>query len=100
MGGQLGEALVDELADRVLDDQAGKLGRSVIDAELLALHRLRHRGEAFGAFGVAEQAAELGFFQLGDRALEEVAQDVEVDFVGEAVGADPIEKVGPLVGQL
>ena len=83
--GELGEPLVDELFDGVFDNPAGELGRRVVDAKLLALDRLGHWGVTLGLFGVAEDAGRFQAFEFRDRTLEQVAQHVEIDFVGEVV---------------
>ena len=89
--------------DRFPDDEAGELRRRVEDAEALSLRRLLH-GRLDGARGRCGLEPEDAFhadpLQLGHRALEEVAEHLQVHFVAEVVGADVVEEVGPVVLQL
>ena len=105
------EPLPDERVDGALHDQARERGRRVVDAEALPLGALGHLGggrfssparawrsspfvwpgrrrcrSASSAAGLqGEEAAHAEFFQFRDRALEQVPQDLDVDFLGEVV---------------
>ena len=90
------KAVFNEFVERVADDALGEDGGGVVDAQAFAFGGLGHLGVLAGLLEVAgEDAGVLEFFEFGDGAFEEVAQDVEVDFVGEAVLADGGEEVGP-----
>ena len=100
LDGQVGIPIGDELVDRVVNNPASQLLRRVVDAQPLAFGRLGHLGKLARLLGVAtKQARLLELLEFGDRAFEQMAEDVEIHFVGKTVAADSFEEDGLLVGQ-
>ena len=103
---QGGEAFGDGGIDGALDDKAGEGRGCVVDAEAFALRALGHLRERSAvrfsvlALKTGEEraaAADAQFLEFGDGALEEVAENFDVDFLGEVVLAEALEAVGPRV---
>lgn len=84
----------------MIDDKAGKFRRGVVDAEAFSFGGFLHFGGGAGGGVGTEDTRNTFFFQFGDGTFEEVAEDIDVDFVFKVVVGDIGENGGPVVGEL
>ena len=97
------QPVVDDGVDDGIDNELCEIGRCVVDAEPFPLGRFGHSRLPDGLFLIyvfSEQTSPSNFFEFGDRFLEEMPEDIDVDLVAEIIISHTLEKVRPTIVEL